>query len=146
MGDKETREGARNRALNAAAAFKAAAAAVGGALAAAAPDFALGLEGGCGEEYGELVCFAWVCVVSKCGRESFARTASFALPREVAQLVRGGMELGLADDAVFKREGSKHHDGAVGLLTKGAISRTKYYAHAVTMAIIPFINSDLCWG
>jgi inosine/xanthosine triphosphatase len=133
MGDAETRLGARNRALGALAA----------AAASGAVDFAVGIEGGCGEEFGELVCFAWVCVVGAAGgRESFARTASFALPRGVAELVRGGMELGAADDAVFGRVGSKHGEGAVGLLTRGAISRTAYYAHAVTLACVPFLSSQ----
>jgi inosine/xanthosine triphosphatase len=136
MGDAETRQGARSRAL--------------GALAGSpACDFAIGLEGGCSEEFGELVCFAWVCVVraprgggAQAARESYARTASFALPRAVAELVRGGMELGAADDAVFSRVGSKHGEGAVGLLTRGAITRTSYYAHAVTCALVPFISAE----
>ena len=135
MGDAQTRLGARNRAL--------------GALAAAGGcDYALGLEGGCSEEHGELVCFAWVCVVRAGGgpgapqREACARSASFALPRAVAGLVRGGMELGAADDAVFGRTGSKHGEGAVGLLTRGAITRTSYYAHAVTCALVPFISAE----
>ena len=53
------------------------------------------------------------------------------------------MELGLADDKVFGRQDSKSKDGAVGLLTRGAITRTAYYAHAVTLALAPFVSARL---
>ena len=148
MGDEETRLGALNRA-SAAAAAAAAIAADGGA--AAAPqhqpvDYAVGLEGGCGDDLdGALVCFAWMAVVP-CGaaaagsRESTARTATLRLPVAVADLVRAGVELGDADDRVFGRVGSKHKDGAVGLLTKGLIDRAAYYKHALILALAPFIS------
>jgi inosine/xanthosine triphosphatase len=155
MGDEETRKGAFNRAAGAAAAASASALAsssdVGGV------DFAVGLEGGCAEEdidlpaagtpaaaatrRRDLTCFAWMAVLEvDTGKWGCARTASFALPPAVAALVRGGMELGLADDAVFKRTNSKQEDGAVGLLTKGTITRTLYYEHAIVLALIPWIR------
>ena len=135
MGDAETRQGASNRASAAQAAH---AAAHGGAT----PHYSVGLEGGCGEEFGALVCFAWMSVLpSAGGAPSFSRTGTLVLPPAVAKLVRGGMELGDADDAVFGRVGSKHADGAVGLLTKGAITRASYYAHALVLALAPFISA-----
>lgn len=135
MGDPETRLGAQNRARAACAAH---AAANGGA----APDFSVGLEGGCAEEFGTLVCFAWMCVLGPAGAESFSRTATLPLPPAVAALVRAGVELGEADDLVFGRVGSKGKDGAVGLLTKGAITRTAYYEHALVLALAPFISAE----
>jgi len=133
LGDEETRKGARNRALAAATLH---------ARGGAAPDFSIGLEGGCGEEFGALNCYAWMCVIKKPGTESFSRTGTFELPRSVAELVRSGMELGEADDRVFGRVGSKNFDGAVGLLTKGAITRTVYYEHALVLALAPFISEE----
>lgn len=135
MGDAETRAGALNRARAAAAAH---AAAAGGSRAR----FAVGLEGGCGEEFGVLSCFAWMCVLGPSGEESFSRTGTFALPPAVAALVRAGVELGEADDRVFGRVGSKAQDGAVGLLTKGAITRTAYYEHALVLALAPYISAE----
>ena len=35
---------------------------------------------------------------------------------------------------------------AVGLLTHGAITRTSYYTHALTLALVPFLNEDLFFG
>jgi non-canonical (house-cleaning) NTP pyrophosphatase len=70
----------------------------------------------------------------------------FYLPDEVAALVRGGMELGHADDVVFGRSNSKQEDGSVGLLTGGVINRETYYAHAVVLALIPFRNTGMGFG
>jgi inosine/xanthosine triphosphatase len=151
MGDEETRKGAFNRAAGAAAA--AAASALASSSDGGGVDFAVGLEGGCAEEdidlpaaatrRRDLTCFAWMAVLEvRTGQWGCARTASFALPPAVAALVRGGMELGLADDAVFKRTNSKQEDGAVGLLTKGTITRTLYYEHAIVLALIPWIRPE----
>lgn len=134
MTDAETELGALNRAR-------------GAALAQPEADFWIGLEGGCEDVAGQMCVFAWAVVLRRdsqiIGR---ARTAMFHLPEEVAVLVRGGMELGHADDQVFGRENSKHSDGSVGLLTGGAIDRAAYYAHAVTLALIPFRFAHLTWG
>ena len=73
----------------------------------------------------------------------FGKTGSFELPPEVARLVRGGMELGHADDKVFSRVNSKHGSGTVGMLTKGMIDRSKYYDHALKLALVPWIQPEL---
>lgn len=148
MGDEETRRGAQNRARHAAEKFQA-------ANAGSLPHFSVGLEGGCQEGpedsssgSKELLCCAWMAVLqcSSEGKEKekwgTARTGSFALPKAVAELVRGGMELGHADDKVFGRVDSKKKDGAVGLLTKGLMDRAAYYSHAVLLALIPFISEE----
>jgi hypothetical protein len=44
---------------------------------------------------------------------------------------------------VFKRRKSGQGNGTVGKLTRGLISRTDYYAHTVTLALIPFMNPTL---
>jgi len=60
----------------------------------------------------------------------------------VGNLIDQGMELGEADDIVFGMKDSKKSIGAVGILTKGNITRAKYYAEAVKLALIPFINKE----
>jgi len=129
MSDEETLNGARQRMI---------------AAQSAQPDadLWLGIEGGCADTEHGMACFAWVTVTNgtHCGR---ARTGTFFLPDEVARLVRGGMELGEADDRVFGRSNSKQADGSVGLLTRGVIDRTAYYAHAVVLALMPFLHPDL---
>lgn len=129
IGDAETLQGALNRArhvrdlvLNA--------------------DYWVGIEGGVGEDEGGMLVFAWVVVLTR-EKTGKSRTGAFYLPEEVVRLVREGMELGHADDAVFGRSNSKQEDGSVGLLTGGVIDRTLYYEHAVILALIPFVNPQL---
>jgi inosine/xanthosine triphosphatase len=132
MSDEETLRGATNRAVNA---------------RAAAPDarYWVGLEGGVHEYAGELEAFAWIVVLSD-DRVGRSRTATFALPPAVAELVRQGVELGHADDRVFGRSNSKQTNGAVGLLTRNLIDRAGYYEHAVVLALVPFVNPSLFPG
>lgn len=145
MDDEETRRGARGRA---------------GAAVRAVPDADLwvGMEGGLDELRSatnhdpcrdRLFAYAWVAVRRR-GRDGpdvprlgESRTATFELPPQVVELVRGGMELGDADDHVFGRNDSKSEEGAVGLLTRGLVTRAELYAPAVLLALVPFLRRDL---
>ena len=128
----ETLQGARNRAENARAAQPDA-------------DYWVGIEGGIDDTPLGMSCFARVQIFSRDGRVGLGQTAVFYLPREVAELVRAGLELGHADDQVFGRDNSKHTNGAIGILTDDAVDREAYYVHAVIMALVPFKNPDLSW-
>jgi len=126
MTDEETLEGALIRTRNAQGANPNA-------------DYYVGIEGGVEEKHGELLAFAWV-VIQANGKTGLGRTGAFVLPRELADLVRQGVELGEADDRIFGRSNSKQQNGAVGILTGDVIDRTAYYVHAVALALIPFKN------
>ena len=67
----------------------------------------------------------------------------FQLPKKIKNLIEVGVELGEADDIVFKRNNSKEKNGAVGILTNNLIDRTKYYEEAVVLSLIPFIKNEL---
>lgn len=127
--NEETLKGAINRADNAFAEMKTA-------------DYFVGIEGGIEPVGEEMEAFAWVVVRSE-NKYGKSRTGTFFLPKEVVKLIKEGMELGEADDIVFKRNNSKQQNGAVGILTGNAIDRTKYYSEAVILALIPFKNADL---
>lgn len=105
-------------------------------------DFWVGIEGGVAEVDGDMAAYAWV-VVRSCGLVGRARSGTFFLPEPVARLVHEGLELGEADDQVFGKTNSKQDTGAVGLLTGGAVDREALYQHAVTLALIPFVNPKL---
>jgi inosine/xanthosine triphosphatase len=128
MSDQETLLGATNRVMNAEKLITA--------------DFYIGLEGGIQDLGREMESFAWMFVKSgdKSGK---ARTATFFLPQKVGELIRGGMELGDADDIVFGKTNSKQSNGAIGLLTHDVITRSSFYTEAVCMALIPFKNPEL---
>ena len=106
-------------------------------------DYWFGVEGGVEDTSRGMLTFAWIVVVDGDGRVGRARSAAFVLPEAVAEKVRDGMELGHADDEVFGRTDSKRRDGAIGLLTAGALDRAGLYAPAVTAAMIPFLNPEL---
>jgi inosine/xanthosine triphosphatase len=135
LSDAETLRGALNRAKNA-------------RQAEPEGDFWIGLEGGVEDTPektpGTLQSFAWIVVIDReSGRIGKARTAAYYQPEEVARLVRGGMELGHADDLVFGRSNSKQGNGNVGLLTGDVMNRESYYVQAVILALIPFKNEKL---
>jgi inosine/xanthosine triphosphatase len=128
----ETMQGARNRAENA-------------RDARPASDYWVGIEGGIEDSPLGMTCFARVHVLARDGSAGLGQTAVFYLPQEVAELVRGGLELGAADDRVFGRDNSKQANGAIGLLTDDLVDREAYYTHAVIMALVPFKNRELTW-
>ncbi len=105
--------------------------------------YGVGLEGGCTELKEGLFASAWCVVVNRAGQVGSASTGHFQLPPRVADLVRSGMELGHADDIVFGRSNSKQQEGSIGLLTHGKFTRAQFYAPAVTMALIKFVNQEL---
>ena len=129
MSDRETYKGARNRAIN---------------LRTHYPngDFWVGIEGGIASINDVMHAFAWMVVFDK-SMKGEARTATFILPAQIKDLIHQGIELGDADDIVFKRKNSKRKDGAVGILTNGLIDRINYYEPAIILALIPFFQKDL---
>lgn len=129
--DHDTFVGASNRAKNA-------------ALRLPEADFWVGIEGGIEKINNAMMAFAWVIIEAREGR-GMARSGAFLLPRKVAELIDEGKELGEVDDLVFGIQDTKFSLGAVGILTRGKITRASYYAHAVALALIPLINKEFCW-
>lgn len=129
MGLEETLLGAKNRVKNAKNLFPEA-------------SYWVGIEGGVGQDAHGMFAFAWIYIQDGKGTTGQAMTGTFYLPKKVADLVAGGMELGLADDQVFDEENSKQKGGSVGLLTHGKVTRRTYYAEAVKLALIPFLNPE----
>jgi inosine/xanthosine triphosphatase len=136
--DAETYTGALNRARQA-------------AELAPQADYWVGIEGGVQEcDYeacqAEMMAFAWVVVIGRRNTGDLligkGRTGTFFLPERIASLVRQGMELGQADDEVYRRSNSKQENGAVGILTGDVIDRARLYEHAVVLALIPFRNEN----
>ena len=105
-------------------------------------DYGVGLEGGVLELREGMFACAWCAVAHRTGDIGLASTGRFQLPQRVAELVRGGMELGDADDVVFGRTNSKQQEGAVGILTHGRLSRAQFYTPAVLLALVRFVNQQ----
>jgi inosine/xanthosine triphosphatase len=129
MSNKETLQGAENRAKNVLQAFP-------------ESDFAVGIEGGVHFYPDSTVAFAWMVICSK-EKTSKSRTSTFELSPKIAVLLKEGYELGDADDMIFKEKNSKQKNGAVGLLTNNVITRKELYEQALILALIPHIHPGL---
>lgn len=127
MSDEETRRGARQRAERARERRPNA-------------DYWVGLEGGLEWPDGLCLASAWMAVLDARGRIGEARTPTLPLPPRVAELVRGGLELGEANDQVFGTRDSKSGGGAFGLLTGGRRTRRMVYAETLELALIPLTH------
>lgn len=130
IGSHETFQGAKNRAQNARKTFPEA-------------DYWVGIEGGIEEDEHGMYAFAWIYIENRRTISGQSKTGTFYLPEEVRKLVKTGMELGAADDQIFERENSKEQGGSVGILTQGVVDRKAYYAQAIILALIPFLNKNL---
>jgi inosine/xanthosine triphosphatase len=129
FGDDETIRGARNRARVAREATDA--------------DLGVGLEGGVVDGPAGMRSCAWCVVVHRDRREGVGGSLAMPLPDAVAALIRDGMELGHAMDALVAERGTKHGKGAVGILTAGRIDRQGAYEVLVTYAMAPFVTPGL---
>ena len=133
MSDAETLLGATQRARQ--------------VIKVAAPcDYAIGIEGGIETIDSTLFAYAWIVIIDRAGRVGRGRSGSFALPPKVKELVDCGLELGHANDQVFRKVNSKHAGGAVGSLTGGVISRQSLYEHAMVLSLAAFRHNDLYFG
>ena len=130
-GDEETIRGARTRARAALAAD-------------AAATMGVGIEGGVvAHDDGRVWSNAWAVVVDRDGREGVGGSLAMPLPPGVARLLRDGMELGHAIDAVAGTENVKHKEGAVGILTRGLVTRQGAYEVLLTYALAPWLAAEL---
>jgi inosine/xanthosine triphosphatase len=128
-GDDETRRGAIARARAARAAHDA--------------DLGIGIEGGVvAEADGGVRSCAWAAVVGRDGREGIGGSLAMRLPDRVAQLVRGGVELGHAMDVLTGEHNVKQGVGAVGILTAGLVTRQQAYEVLVAYALVPFLSDE----
>lgn len=127
---EETLQGAMNRVHNARTAYPEA-------------DYWVGLEGGVDLHEGEMALSGWVVVEGRDDRRGKSMTNTVYLPKKVAELVAGGMELGPADDLVFGTTNSKQSNGAVGILTGDVLQREEGFVMGVVGALIPHRNPTL---
>jgi inosine/xanthosine triphosphatase len=127
-GDEETIRGALARARAARAAHDA--------------DLGIGIEGGVVLEVdGAVRTCAWAAVVDRDGREGVGGSLAMRLPERVASLVRGGMELGHAMDAVAGTQNVKQGLGAVGILTRGLVTRQGAYETLLAYALVGLLDA-----
>ncbi|WP_281648946.1 inosine/xanthosine triphosphatase [Parendozoicomonas sp. Alg238-R29] len=124
MTNAETLLGARNRVNNAQKEQPSA-------------DYWVGLEAGIEGNH----TFAWM-VISNGKQHGEACSASLPLPAAALNGVKTGKELGDVMDEQFGTSNIKQKGGAIGLLTKGILTRSSVYHQALILALIPFVNEE----
>lgn len=129
MSDEESIAGARNRALK--------------SLKEEGADYGVGLEGGLEEINGYWFDNGWIVVIDRKGIEGIGSTVKMPTPKRLMDLIHKGIELGIANDMVFKTKNSKHSEGHFGLMTKNAITRTSGYRDGVIAALTRFLHPEL---
>jgi inosine/xanthosine triphosphatase len=103
-------------------------------------DLGVGIEGGVVEgPAGTVRTCAWVAAVTRDGREGIGGSLAMTLPPDVAGLVRGGMELGHAMDTLTGGHNVKQGAGAVGILTRGLVTRQQAYEAIIAYALAPLL-------
>jgi inosine/xanthosine triphosphatase len=141
MSERETINGARQRAYGALKADKMA-------------DYGVGLEGGVTEfsptspnwtgvrgGKGKMFECAWVCVVDRNNNEGLGGGLYFELPETVANRIRRGEELGPIMEEIMKFD-VKRTSGAIGVFTKGQLGRKQAYVQIVLSAMIKFVSPE----
>ena len=120
-GDDETRLGAINRAFKASSLNESA--------------IGIGLEGGVRTLGGKLFICNWGALILPDGTRFTAAGAQIPLPENIAEEIKKGNELGPVIEKYYGGEGSRHKEGAMGLLTNGAVSRDELFSHILHLLI-----------
>jgi inosine/xanthosine triphosphatase len=113
------------------------------ALDAANADLGVGLEGSVEEgPGGMLLLTGWSAIVTADGRWGIGGGARTPLPPELAEMLRSGMELGPAIDQWLGRQGIRHAEGTVGVLTSGRLTRAESFANTLIHALASICHPE----
>jgi len=126
---KETKLGAKNRALAALKKLKA--------------DLAVGIEGGVFIIDNQMYNFAWVAIADRFAKLSFGGGMCFVLPPVISDKIKTGQELGPLIDKLVGKKDVKKKGGAIEVLTNGLTTRTAGYVELVKMAMVKFRRPEL---
>lgn len=129
MSEKETIKGAINRGQK--------------AIASAQADFGVGIEGGIKTIKDFLFTTAYCSVFDKKGRISLGGGLIMPLPKKVSDKILAGGELGPVMDKTTGIKDVKKKMGAVGILTKNLVDRTKAYEVIISYALVKFLNPKI---
>lgn len=127
LGDAETLQGAKNRAIQ--------------ACKEQNSDMAFGLEGGVKELDGQLYMCNWGALQTRSGQQYIAGGAQIPLPEEIADSLRTGGELGPLMDVYTNQIGIRYHEGAIGVFTHGIVKRAEMFEHIVNLLVGQYLRA-----
>ena len=102
--------------------------------------FGVGVEGGNMEIEGTWYTVAWGAIVNRKGETGLGGGAIMPLPRAVGERIAQGEELGPVMDDWTSRQEVKKKEGAIGVLTKGIVTRQEAYEQIISFALVKFLN------
>jgi inosine/xanthosine triphosphatase len=120
VGDEETLKGAINRARAALEQDPTA-------------DVGIGLEGGVMWIGPTLYVNNWGALVTRTGEVLTASGARIPLPEPIVEGLKEGFELGDVMDRYAETKGVRLHQGAIGILTNGAVTRVEMFTHVTKL-------------
>lgn len=121
MSDKETRQGAVNRATQ--------------LMSHSDALFGIGLEGGVNEIEGVMYICNWGALYTNDGKLFTATGAGVPLPEEIAVQLRAGAELGPVMNVYTNKNNIRHEEGAIGIFTNGLVKRDDMFEHIMLLLI-----------
>ncbi len=106
-------------------------------------DLGVGLEGSVEEGPGDILLLTgWSAIVTADGRWGIGGGARTLLPPDLADMLRSGAELGPAIDQWLGRQGIRHQEGTVGVLTDGRLTRAESFANTLIHALAPILHPE----
>ncbi len=106
-------------------------------------DYLVGIEGGIEVWHGTWMAFGVVWILHQSGRTSVGVSPAFPLPPAWVDRLHRGEELGVLVDEASGRTLTKHQEGAIGFLTRGAMDRAGLYEAGVLAALTAFLRPEL---
>lgn len=111
-----------------------------GALGTAGADLGVGIEGGVEVHPEGVFLSAWCAALDREGTAGLGSGMRIRLPDDVARRVLAGEELGAIVDAMADDADAHEALGAIGVLTRGLVTREEALAHAVAAALAAFLT------
>lgn len=121
MSTEETRKGSINRSRN--------------ALAQTGANLAFGLEGGVTMIDDIMYLCNWGSLALENGKVFTAAGAQIPLPKEIADQILAGRELGPVMDDFIHQLDTRQNSGAIGILTDGMIDRKEMFEHILQQLV-----------
>ena len=101
------------------------------------PHYAVGIEAGIYPQGVHRIDTQYCAILDREGILTIGHSGGFTYPPSVVKEVEKGKEIGDIFATLSGTEDIKHREGAIGMLSKGWITRTEFSCQSVQMALIP---------
>jgi inosine/xanthosine triphosphatase len=106
-------------------------------------DFGVGIESGVmkfGEKWYNL---GFITIIDKKGNMGTGTSGWFECPSAILEELRNGKELGQVISEMTGIVDVQRRDGAIGIFTKGKVTRKELYKHGIFMALAKFLSPEV---